>query len=72
MSLPATQPAAASSGSNAVATHNFGWHGLHDRQFWMVWLEHAIYFTLLALVLAEPFSTATVLIIFRLALGLWV
>lgn len=55
-----------------MATHNFGWHGLHDRQFWKVWLEHAIYFALLALVLAEPFSTATVLIIFRLALGLWV
>ena len=38
----------------------------------MVWLEHAIYFALLALVIAEPFSTPTVLIIFRVALGLWV
>jgi hypothetical protein len=72
LSFPATQPAAASSGSNPAAALVFGRHGLHDRKFWIVWLEHAIYFALLALVIAEPFSTPTVLIIFRAALGLWV
>ncbi|HEV2118150.1 MAG TPA: O-antigen ligase family protein [Terriglobales bacterium] len=56
---------------DAAATHVFGWRGFHDKKFWVVWLEHAIYFALLALLVAEPFSTHSVLFIFRIALGLW-
>ena len=71
MSIPAIQPTAPSSESGG-APHVFGWHGLHDRQFWIIWLEHAIYFALVALALAAPFSEWTVLFCFRIALGLWV
>lgn len=72
MSIPATQPTASSSGLGEAATHVSGWRAFHDKQFWIVWLEHAIYFALLMMVLAEPFSTWTVLFVFRLAAGLWV
>jgi hypothetical protein len=47
------------------------WRTFHDRQFWIRWLEHAICLGLLVLVIAEPFSTWTVLFVFRIALGLW-
>lgn len=70
LSIPASQPTNLSRG--AAAAHVFGWRGFHDRQFWILWLEHAIYLCLLVLVLAEPFSTWTVLFVFRIALGLWV
>ena len=71
MSLPATQTTGSSSGLGTAATHISGWRAFHDRQFWIVWLEHAIYLALLVLVAAQPFSEWTVLFVFRIALGLW-
>ncbi|MGE5205414.1 MAG: O-antigen ligase family protein [Chlamydiota bacterium] len=71
MSIPATQPTASSSDLGSTATHVPGWRALHDRQFWVLWLEHSIYLALLVMALAEPFSTGTVLFIFRIAAGLW-
>ncbi len=71
MSIPATQPTASSSDPGSVAAHLSGWRALHDRQFWIVWLEHAIYLALLVVAVAEPFSTPTVLFVFQVAAGLW-
>lgn len=72
MSIPATQSTAPSSGLGGAAAHMSGWRAFHDKQFWTVWLEHAIYFALLALVAAVPFSPWAALLIFRIAIGLWV
>lgn len=72
MSLPATQSTAWSSGLGTAAAHVSGWRAFHDKKFWIVWLEHAIYLALLVLVVAQPFSEWTVLFVFRIALGLWV
>ncbi|HZR31968.1 MAG TPA: O-antigen ligase family protein [Terriglobales bacterium] len=77
MSISAPQSSSAPSadfhsvGSDATV-HVSGARALHDKQFWILWLEHAIYLSLLVLVVAEPFSTATVLFVFRIALALWV
>jgi hypothetical protein len=55
-----------------AVTHISGWRAFHDKKFWTVWLEHAIYLALLVLVATQPFSEWTVLFVFRIALGLWV
>jgi hypothetical protein len=44
---------------------------LHDRQFWVLWLEHAIYLSLLVMAVAQPFSAGTVRFVFRIAVGVW-
>ncbi len=72
MSLPAPQTTAWSNGLGTAPAHISGWRVFHDKKFWIVWLEHAIYLALLVLVAAQPFSEWTVLFVFRIALGLWV